>query len=157
MRNKNIVCDMAERRGAAIARSTGTVPAKFRAAPMLTKGYHRPVDAARTPLRPSKTAEVNLYVDGVSIVVRFPDAFSTREASDPVAANVDIEAMLLNTFGTIVDRIRLRESAPPPGKRLRPTRCCGSDHWNSTCLSERPDVVIVRYCYALGSSGYCDT
>jgi DNA-binding winged helix-turn-helix (wHTH) protein len=106
MRNKNIVCDMAERRGAAIARSTGTVPAKFRAAPMLPKAYHRPVDAARTPLRPSKTAEVNLYVDGVSIVVRFPDAFSTREASDPVAANVDIEAMLLNTFGTIVDRIR---------------------------------------------------
>ena len=105
MRNKNIVCDMSERRGAAIARSTGTVPAKFRAAPMLPKAYQRPVDAARIPLRPSNTAEVNLYVDGVSIVVRFPDAVSTRKASDPVAADVDVEAMLLNTFGTIVDRI----------------------------------------------------
>jgi DNA-binding winged helix-turn-helix (wHTH) protein len=106
MRSKNIVYDMVERRGAAMAHAAGTVPVKFHAAPMLAKAYHRPVDAARTPLRSPNTAEVNLYVDGVSIVVRFPDAVSTRKTSDLVAAGADIESMLLNTFGTIVDRIR---------------------------------------------------
>jgi DNA-binding winged helix-turn-helix (wHTH) protein len=106
MRNKNIVYDIVERRGAATAHSAGTIPATFHAAPMRPKAYHRPFDAARTPLRSSNTTEVNLYVDGVSIVVRFPDAVPTTRASDPVAAGADIESMLLNTFGTIVDQIR---------------------------------------------------
>jgi DNA-binding winged helix-turn-helix (wHTH) protein len=106
MRNKNIVCDMVERRGAAMAHSTEIVPPKFHAAHMLPKACQRPVDAARTPLSSSNTGEVNLYVDGVSIVVRFPDAVSTRKAPDLVEAAGDIESMLLNTFGTIVDRMR---------------------------------------------------
>ena len=106
-----------------MAHSTGTVPARFHAAPRLPKAYHRPVDAARTPLRSSNTAEVNLYVDGVSIVVRFPDAVSTRKASDLVAAGADIEAMLLNTFGTIVDRIRRssRASGNSPSEERAPS------------------------------------
>ena len=105
MRSQNIVCDMVERRGAAPA-VTGLPSAPYAA--VARRGDRRIQDALRTSCGSRDVTELNLHVDGFSVVVRFrPDGASTKRGPRHMAATT--QSLLLSALETVI-----RESHQPP-------------------------------------------
>src|ERR1700755_1579 len=105
MRNQNIVRDMVERRGATPA-VTVLPPAPY--ALVGRRGHRRMHDALRTSCGSVDVTELNLRVDGFSVVVRFlPDGVSTKREPWQVAAAA--QSLLLSARETVI-----RGSHQPP-------------------------------------------
>jgi DNA-binding winged helix-turn-helix (wHTH) protein len=109
MRNRNIVHDVVERRGAAVAQTAPAAGAlalvKPYAAPVLRKACRRPAVQAQTSYGSPDVTELNLRVDGFSVVVRvLPDDVSTRHESGPNAT--DTRSLLLSAFEKVFEGIR---------------------------------------------------
>jgi two-component system, OmpR family, response regulator len=110
MRNQNIVRDMVERRGAAPAVPVLAPASSY--APLVGPRSRRQLrDAMRTSAGSPDVTELNLHVEGFSVVVRFfPDDVSTR-GSGRVAA--EAQSLLLNALQTVI-----RGSCPPATRLL---------------------------------------
>jgi two-component system OmpR family response regulator len=99
MRNQNIVRDMVERRGAAPA-ATVLPPAKLYA-PVKRRGRRQLLDTLRASPGSGDLTELNLHVDGFSVVVRFfPDGVSAKRGSGRLAA--ETQSLLLSTLETVI-------------------------------------------------------
>jgi DNA-binding winged helix-turn-helix (wHTH) protein len=99
MRNQNIVRDMVERRGAAPA-VTVFPPASAYAGPAARRGRRQLRDTLRASPGSSDVTELNLHVDGFSVVVRFfPDGVSTKRSGHLAA---ETQSLLLSTLETVI-------------------------------------------------------
>ena len=99
MRNQNIVRDMVERRGAGPA-ATVLAPAKHYAL-ATRRGRRQLRDTLRASPGSGDLTELNLHVDGFSVVVRFfPDGVSAKRGSGRLAA--ETQSLLLSTLETVI-------------------------------------------------------
>ena len=99
MRNQNIVRDMVERRGADPA-ATVLAPAKHYAL-ATRRGRRQLRDTLRASPGSGDLTELNLHVDGFSVVVRFfPDGVSAKRGSGRLAA--ETQSLLLSTLETVI-------------------------------------------------------
>jgi DNA-binding response OmpR family regulator len=109
MRNRNIVQDIVERRGAAIAHTAPAAAAlalvKPCAAPALREARRRAAIQARTSQISPNLTELNLRVDGFSVVVRvLPDDVSAMRENG--RDTTDTRSLLLSAFEKVFDGIR---------------------------------------------------
>jgi two-component system, OmpR family, response regulator len=99
MKNRDIVRDIVERRGAAPAVTTLRQANTY--APETRIDRRRSRGAVRTSLRSADLTELKLRVDGFSVVVRIlPDGVSTKRGCGPVAA--ETRSLLLSTLETVI-------------------------------------------------------
>lgn len=108
MRNRNVVHDIVERRGAAIGHTAPAAAAlallKPYAAPALREVRRRQAAQARTSQISPDVTELNLRVDGFSVVVRvLPDDVSTGRENGRDAT--DVRSLLLSAFEKVFDGI----------------------------------------------------
>jgi two-component system OmpR family response regulator len=100
MRNQNIVRDMVERRGAAPEVAVLT-PASSYARPAARRSRRQLHGAMRASAGSLDVTELNLHVDGFSVVVRFfPDGVSTKTGPKRVAEAT--QSLLLSTLETVI-------------------------------------------------------